>query len=245
MREKALTALERDRLREQVAALKAAAASAGTGGGGSSTTGGLEKGSANTGAEEEAERDTIKGMHHKIVCCECGVIVCNSVNVAGQLELCLRSRLWLFVIMYARLQKVLPTASESSAHHYAHTPAAHTPNQADARAHGAAVAPARGGWLPAAPRRNPFWGLDFEEMALQQRRPEQTVTGHTLGVAHVAVHPRKPVVVRILGKFALLACLLAYLLARLLARSLARLGALQPASTRFLYSECALALFEL
>ena len=82
-------------------------------------------------------------------------------------------------------------------HHATHMPAAHTPNQADARAHGAAAAPARSGWLPAAPRQNPVWGLDFEEMALQQRRPEQTVKGHTLGVAHVAVHPRKPVVVRV------------------------------------------------
>ena len=76
MREKALTALERDRLREQVAALKAAAASAGTGGGGGSgsgsgsgTTGGLNKGPVKTGAEEEAEQDTIKGTRSTVLFC--------------------------------------------------------------------------------------------------------------------------------------------------------------------------------
>lgn len=50
--------------------------------------------------------------------------------------------------------------------------------------------------LPAGTRRNPFKQLTFEAFKTDGLRADKTFKGHSLGVAHVAVHPRKPVVVR-------------------------------------------------
>jgi hypothetical protein len=51
--------------------------------------------------------------------------------------------------------------------------------------------------LPVGPRFNPFLEREFEALATQGMRIQKTFKGHTLGVAHVALHPSKPVVVRL------------------------------------------------
>jgi hypothetical protein len=51
------------------------------------------------------------------------------------------------------------------------------------------------GALPASPRKNPFANLSFEPTTCQGMRVQKTFKGHSLGIAHVVLHPRKPVAV--------------------------------------------------
>jgi hypothetical protein len=67
--------------------------------------------------------------------------------------------------------------------------------------------------LPPGLRANPFKGLEFERFKLDGLRAEKSFNAHSLGIAHLTVHPCKPVVVRdtlgwahIMGHLGILGC---------------------------------------
>lgn len=51
------------------------------------------------------------------------------------------------------------------------------------------------GLLAAGPRRNPFMDLQFEPMDCAGMQVSKAVKAHPMGIAHIALHPRKPIVV--------------------------------------------------
>lgn len=51
------------------------------------------------------------------------------------------------------------------------------------------------GLLPAGPRRNPYANLQFDHMDCSGMQVAKAVKAHGMGIAHVVLHPRKPIVV--------------------------------------------------
>jgi sperm-associated antigen 16 protein len=60
---------------------------------------------------------------------------------------------------------------------------------------------AAGAALPVGPQKNPFEGREFEPVTGRSFRAEKTFKGHKMGLSQIALHPRKPVVVRTLSSF--------------------------------------------
>lgn len=52
------------------------------------------------------------------------------------------------------------------------------------------------GLLPSGPRRNPYANLQFDCIDCSGMQVAKAVKAHGMGIAHVVLHPRKPVVVR-------------------------------------------------
>ena len=52
------------------------------------------------------------------------------------------------------------------------------------------------GLLPSGPRRNPFANLQFEPLQCAGMQVAKAFKAHAMGIAHIVLHPRKPIVVR-------------------------------------------------